>query len=66
MNDIVVLQQYVNNATATLTKQPLTIEEIGQAHAIHADILQQIPEVFLKSNNNNNINNNNKHLSNTN
>lgn len=43
--DVVKLQQYVNSSTANLTKQPLTMEQIGQAHSSHSDILKQIPEV---------------------
>lgn len=43
--DVVRLQQYVNTSTATLTKQPLTMEQIGQAHISHSDILKQMPEV---------------------
>lgn len=43
--DVVRLQQYVNTSTATLTKQPLTMEQIGQAHASHSDIIKQMPEV---------------------
>lgn len=43
--DVVKLQQYVNNSTASLTKQPLTMEQIGEAHASHNDIMKQMPEV---------------------
>lgn len=43
---VVRLQEYVNTSTAALTKQPLTMEQIGNVHASHADIMKQLPEVI--------------------
>lgn len=45
--DVVKLQQYVNTSTSSLTKQPLTMEQIGEAHASHNDIIKQLPEVNI-------------------
>ncbi|GLV36076.1 beethoven [Carabus blaptoides fortunei] len=45
--DVVRLQQYVNTSTSILTKQPVTMEQIGQAHISHSDILKQMPEMTL-------------------
>lgn len=43
--NVVALQQYVNTSTGTLTKQPLTMEQVGQAYTSHSDIIKQMPEM---------------------
>lgn len=46
--DVVKLQIYVDTSTATLNRQPVTMEQIGEADASHANILRNRPEVLLK------------------
>lgn len=46
VEDIVKLQQYIDPSTATLIKQPVTLEQIGEADATYANILKQSEEVF--------------------
>jgi hypothetical protein len=45
--DVVKLQNYVDPSTAVLTKQPVTIEEVGETGAAHANILKQASEVLI-------------------
>lgn len=46
VQDVFKLQQYVDTSTATLNRQPLTLDQIGEADASHADVLRQKPEVW--------------------
>ncbi|XP_015834463.1 cytoplasmic dynein 2 heavy chain 1 [Tribolium castaneum] len=43
--DVVKLQNYVDPSTAVLTRQPVTVEEIGESGAAHANILKQAAEM---------------------
>ncbi|RZC33069.1 cytoplasmic dynein 2 heavy chain 1 [Asbolus verrucosus] len=43
--DVVKLQNYVDPSTAVLTKQPVTLEEVGESGAAHANILKQASEM---------------------
>ncbi|CAH1986239.1 unnamed protein product [Acanthoscelides obtectus] len=43
--DVVKLQDYINHSTSALTRQPLTIEEIGESGAVHKNILEEAPMV---------------------
>ncbi|XP_018579489.1 cytoplasmic dynein 2 heavy chain 1 [Anoplophora glabripennis] len=43
--DIVKLQNYVDPSTAALTRQPVTMEEVGESGITHANILKQAPEM---------------------
>lgn len=45
--DVVKLQIYVDSTTATLNRQPVTMEQIGEADASHANILRDRPQVFF-------------------
>lgn len=45
--DVVKLQNYVDHSTNALTKQPVTIDEVGESGAIHSNILKEKPEVNL-------------------
>ncbi|KAK5644080.1 hypothetical protein RI129_007925 [Pyrocoelia pectoralis] len=39
--DVFKLQEYVDTSTATLNKQPLTVDQIGESDASYSDILHQ-------------------------
>ncbi|GJQ81470.1 btv [Trypoxylus dichotomus] len=43
--DVVKLQIYVDSSTATLNRQPVTMEQIGEADASHANILRDRPQM---------------------
>ncbi|XP_044749353.1 cytoplasmic dynein 2 heavy chain 1 [Coccinella septempunctata] len=43
--DVVALQNFIDPATATLTKQSVTLEEIAESGAMHIHILKQVPEM---------------------
>ncbi|CAG9863949.1 unnamed protein product [Phyllotreta striolata] len=43
--DVVKLQNYVDHSTNALTKQPVTLDEVGETGAVHADILKEKPEM---------------------
>nr|CAI5869007.1 unnamed protein product [Callosobruchus analis] len=43
--DVVKLQDYINHSTSALTRQPLTIEEIGESGVVHENILKEAPLV---------------------
>ncbi|KAJ3658119.1 hypothetical protein Zmor_009877 [Zophobas morio] len=45
--DVVKLQNYVDPSTAILTKQPVTLEEVGESGAAHANILKQRSQVEI-------------------
>lgn len=45
VQDVVVLQNFIDPSTATLTKQSVTLEEIAESGAMHIHILKQVPEV---------------------
>lgn len=46
--DVVKLQNFIDPSTALLTKQPVTLKEIGEAGAAHSNINKQVPEVLVK------------------
>lgn len=45
--DIVKLQNYVDPSTAALTRQPVTMEEVGESGITHGNILKEAPEVDI-------------------
>nr|XP_022905741.1 cytoplasmic dynein 2 heavy chain 1 [Onthophagus taurus] len=50
--DVVKLQIYVDNSTTTLNKQLVTVEEIGEADASHANILRtrsEMEELYIST-----------------
>ncbi|XP_017783105.1 PREDICTED: cytoplasmic dynein 2 heavy chain 1 [Nicrophorus vespilloides] len=45
VQNVLKLQQYVDTSTATLNRQPLTLDQIGEADASHSNILTERPEM---------------------
>ncbi|XP_056634261.1 cytoplasmic dynein 2 heavy chain 1 [Diorhabda sublineata] len=43
--DVVKLQNYVDHSTTNLTKQPVTIDEVGESGVIHSNIMKEKPEM---------------------
>ncbi|KAG5867049.1 hypothetical protein JTB14_004843 [Gonioctena quinquepunctata] len=43
--DVVKLQNYVDHSTSALTKQPVTIDEVGESGIVHKNIMKEAPEV---------------------
>uniref|UniRef100_A0A6P7FU93 Cytoplasmic dynein 2 heavy chain 1 n=1 Tax=Diabrotica virgifera virgifera TaxID=50390 RepID=A0A6P7FU93_DIAVI len=43
--DVVKLQNYVDHSTTNLTKQPVTIDEVGESGVVHSNILKEKPEM---------------------
>lgn len=45
--DVVKLQLFVDSSTATLTKHPANMEQLGEHDMLYTDIVKAIPEVKL-------------------
>lgn len=43
--DVVKLQQYVDESTGVLNRQPLTMEQIGETDVSYTNVLKDKPEV---------------------
>lgn len=45
--DVVKLQYFIDSSTATLTKHPASVEQLGEHDIFYADILKSIPEMEM-------------------
>ncbi|XP_074038391.1 dynein cytoplasmic heavy chain beethoven [Leptinotarsa decemlineata] len=44
--DVVKLQNYVDHSTAALTRQPVTVDEVGESGIVHNNIMKEAPEML--------------------
>jgi dynein heavy chain 2 len=47
MRDVGAIEKFTSESTETLSRQPQTIEEIGEANVRHAEIMKTSPEVIF-------------------
>jgi dynein heavy chain 2 len=45
MRDVGTIEKFTTESTEILSRQPQTVEEIGEANAKHAEIMKSSPEV---------------------
>jgi dynein heavy chain 2 len=45
MRDVGTIEKFTTESTEILSRQPQTVEEIGEANAKHAEIMKTSPEV---------------------
>lgn len=46
--DVVKLQLFIDSSTATLTKHPASMEQLGEHDMFYADISKTVPEVYFQ------------------
>lgn len=46
MRDVGIVEKFITESSEILSRQPQTVEEIGEANAKHAEIMKTTPQVM--------------------